>query len=130
MKAHRDFYKLIEEICGRDARYKPDAYEFVMQALHSTQARLKRRGHLQGGELLEGIRSLIIDQYGPMAGTVLRHWGVSSTLDFGHIVFNMVENRILSRTEEDSLEDFRDVYTFEDAFGHVLRDMPLDLTDA
>lgn len=127
MKAHRDFYRLVEEIYARDTRYRPDAYEFVMQALHATQRKLKRRGHVQGVELAEGIRKFIIEQYGPMAKTVLRHWGITSTQDFGNIVFNMVDQKILATREEDRLEDFKDVYDFEAAFGNLFRDTPLTI---
>ena len=28
-----EFYDLVEEICRQDERYKPDAYEFVLQGL-------------------------------------------------------------------------------------------------
>ncbi|MCG8429894.1 MAG: hypothetical protein MJA29_01800 [Candidatus Omnitrophica bacterium] len=122
---HRDFYGLVEQIYTSDKRYKPDAYEFVMQALHFTQSKLRRRGHVHGGELLDGIRRLIIDKYGPMAKTVLEHWGIRETQDFGNIVFNMVDRRILAKTENDSPAAFKNVYDFEEAFGHVLRDSPL-----
>jgi uncharacterized repeat protein (TIGR04138 family) len=120
MPEHKDFYKTIEEICAKDNRYKPDGYEFVLQALHFTQNKLKRQGHLSGKELLEGIRDFAIEQYGPMAKTVLNHWGITETDDFGNIVFHLVEKKVLSKTETDSLDDFKDVYDFGVAFGNVL----------
>jgi uncharacterized repeat protein (TIGR04138 family) len=52
-----------------------------------------------------------------MTADVLREWGVTTTQDFGEIVFHLVEAELLSKTEEDRLEDFRDVYAFEDAFN-------------
>jgi uncharacterized repeat protein (TIGR04138 family) len=127
MKVHKDFYQVIEEIYQHDNRYKPDAYEFVMHALYFTQEKCKRKGHVQGPELLGGIRQLIIDKYGPMAKTVLQHWGVNSTQDFGNIVFNMVDRKILLKTETDSPGDFKDIFDFEQAFGNVLRDTPLTI---
>ena len=123
MEEKKDFYHVVEEICARDTRYKADAYEFLLQALHFTQGKLKRDTHVNGKELLEGIRDYAIDQYGPMAKTVLNHWGIKKTADFGHIVFNMIENKLLSKTEEDSMEDFRDVYDFDSAFGNVFGDI-------
>ncbi len=120
--AQRDFYELIEEVYRKDGRYKPDGYEFLMQALHFTQNKLKRKGHVSGKELLEGIRDFAIEQYGPMAKTVLNHWGIKNTEDFGNMVFNLLETRVLSRTEQDTLEDFRNVYDFNAAFGNVVRD--------
>ncbi len=122
MEEKKDFYQQVEEICAQDKRYKPDAFEFVMQALAFTQDKFKRQKHVTGKELLEGIRELAIQQFGPMAQTVFAHWGIAKTRDFGNIVFLMVENKVLSKTEQDSLEDFQDVYDFEEAFGNVLRD--------
>ncbi len=129
MAEPRNFYYIIEAICADDPRYKPDAYEFVVQALHFTQKKLKKQGHVMGVELLEGIRDYAIDQFGPMARTVLNHWGICSTEDFGNIVFTMVERRVLSKTGEDSLGDFKDVYDFEHAFGNVLRDCCIQDTE-
>lgn len=122
MQRHRDFYGIVEEICANDLRYKPDAYEFLMQALTFTQEKLKRKTHVSGKELLEGIRELVIEQYGPMAKTVLRHWGITKTRDFGNIVFNMVNENLLSKTASDSIDDFKDVYDFGSVFKNILRD--------
>lgn len=122
MEEKKDFYGAVEEICGKDNRYKPDSYEFVMQALAFSQNKLKRQSHVTGAELLEGIREFVIEQYGSMAWMVLKHWGITKTGDFGNIVFNMVDKKLLSRTETDSIDDFKDVYDFKSAFGNVLRD--------
>ena len=121
MPEQNNFYQSVEEICAQDARYKPDAYEFVMQALHFTQNKITKQGHIKGRELLEGIREFAVEQYGPMSMAVLTHWGITKTQDFGNIVFNMVKKKILSKTEEDSLDDFRDVYDFQAAFGNIIR---------
>ena len=122
MKEKKDFYQVIEGIFAKDSRYKPDAYEFVMQALYFTQKKIKRQGHMSGKELLEGIRDFAVQEYGPMAKTLLYHWGISKTEDFGNIVFNMIGKKVLSKTENDSVADFRDVYDFEKTFGNILRE--------
>jgi len=108
-----DFYKKVEEIVAKDRRYKPDAYEFVMQALWFTQKKLKKTGHVSGRELLEGIRDFGLQLYGPLAKTVFKHWGIKTTEDFGAVVFNMVSCGLLGKTEEDSLDDFKNVYDFD-----------------
>jgi uncharacterized repeat protein (TIGR04138 family) len=72
--------------------------------------------HVTGQELLAGIRSYALDQYGPMTLTVLGEWGVRRCEDFGEIVFNMVENHLLAKTKKDSREDFKGGYDFEEAF--------------
>lgn len=122
MQEKEDFYRTVELICEKESRYKPDAYEFVIQALHFTQKKLKKQTHVTGKELSEGLRDFAIEQFGPMAKTVLTHWGITRTQDFGNIVFNMIDKKLLSKTEEDSITDFSDVYDFEAAFANVLRD--------
>ena len=123
MEKTRGFFEIVEALCERDTRYKPDSYEFVMQALQFTQKKLKRTGHVSGKELSEGIRQFALKTYGPMARTVLEYWGIHTTEDFGNIVFNMIAVKLFSKTEDDTLDDFRDVYRFESAFKHVVSDI-------
>ncbi len=110
------FYERVRQIIEGDPRYKSDAYEFVMQALWFTQKKFKIKGHVNGRQLLKGIKEFGLDEYGPMAKTVFKHWGITTTEDFGQIVFNMVKQGIMSKTENDSPEDFRNVYDFKEAF--------------
>jgi len=111
-----DFFEAVEEIVAKDPRYKVEAYDFVMSALNYTQSKLDKPRHITGGELLEGIREYGLDRFGLMARTVFYNWGVRRTEDFGNIVFNMVDAGVLSKTEEDSIEDFKNGYDFEEAF--------------
>jgi len=111
----------MDAICEKDPRYKPDAYEFVMQALSFTQKKLRRPKHVSGSELLDGMKELLMERYGPMALSVLHHWGIQTTEDFGHVVFNLVENKVLSKSEEDKIETFRGVYDFKEVFQRGYR---------
>ncbi|MFA5005803.1 MAG: Minf_1886 family protein [Candidatus Omnitrophota bacterium] len=117
-----EFYKTVEEIYNKDKRYKPDAYEFILQGLSFTQEQLKQPGHISGKQLSLGLRDFAVNQYGAMARAVLKHWGISETRDFGNIVFNMIENKLFSKTEEDSIDDFKQVYDFETAFKNILQE--------
>ncbi len=112
-----NFHTKIGEITNKDVRYKADAYEFVMQALWFTQKKLKKSGHITGKELLEGIKDLALEQYGPMAKTVIRHWGVNTTEDFGEIVFNMVNSGLMRKNETDTSDEFKNGYNFDKAFN-------------
>jgi len=55
-------------------------------------------------------------RFGPMAKTVFESWGVSTTEDFGEIVFKLIEAGVLGKTDKDSREDFSDVFDFNDVF--------------
>ena len=114
---NQELDNIIENVCERDKRYKSDAYVFVLEALNFTQKKFRRLKHVTGEELLSGIRELLLEKFGPMTLSVLRHWGVKKTEDFGNIVFNLVSNKVLSRTEEDTVESFKDGYDFKEAFG-------------
>jgi len=116
------FHDLVEEICGKDKRYKPDAYEFILRGLTFTQGKLKRKAHVSGPELARGLRDYAVDQYGALAARVLSHWGINNTRDFGNIVFNMIGHKLLSKNEKDCLADFNAVYDFDEAFANLLTD--------
>jgi len=111
-----DIRRRIEKIAGKDRRYKADAYEFVMEALRFTQNSLDRKGHVSGHELLDGIKEYGIKQYGPMLRTVLEYWGIRDTAAFGDIVFNMIDEGMFGKENDDSPEDFKNVYDFDSAF--------------
>ena len=112
---------IIEMIREKDPRYKEDAYAFVMESLNYTQRRLGRSKHVTGEELLEGMKELLIQKFGPMTLMVLKHWGIEKTEDFGNIVFNLVTNKVLSKTDEDNIESFKNRYDLRQVFGDGYR---------
>lgn len=111
-----DIIKKLDRITQKDKRYKIDAYEFVLEALSFIQKKTKRKGHISGQELLLGIKEYALSQFGGLSRTVLEHWGIKTTEDFGEIVFNMIQENLLYKTEKDSKEDFKGVYDFQEAF--------------
>jgi uncharacterized repeat protein (TIGR04138 family) len=116
------FEEVLEIILSKDARYHRDAYFFLREALdhtHTAMGKETRSGqnrHVTPAQLLEGIREFALEQYGPMALTVLAEWNIRSCKDFGEIVFIMVEHSLLAKTEKDSREDFEGGYDFYEAF--------------
>lgn len=117
-----NFDEELEKIVNKDRRYTHDAYLFVREALDYTQKMLGRPSkddvprHVSGRQLLDGIREFALQQFGPMSLTVLHEWGIRRCDDFGEIVFNMVENSLLAKTDDDSREDFKGGYDFDEAF--------------
>ena len=69
--------------------------------------------HVTGQELCRAISSLALEQYGYMAKCVLNSWGVYRTVDFGNIVFNLIEIGQMKKTDRDKLEDFENVFDFD-----------------
>jgi uncharacterized repeat protein (TIGR04138 family) len=115
------FDKVLAKIQAKDPRYHREAYLFVREALDHTQKAIakeprNRIRHVTGQELLEGIRQFALQQFGPMAKAVFAEWGIHCCKDFGEIVFNMVEEDWLAKTNKDSRADFEHGYDFDEAF--------------
>lgn len=118
MANERDDEQKLAQIILRDDRFGREAYRFVQEGLEFTVQRRGRKGHVTGRELVEGLRDLARERFGLMARTVLNQWGVTQTADFGDIVFNLVEEQIMSKQDSDTRDDFENVYDFEEAFDH------------
>ena len=131
------YHPKLAEVVRRDPRYAYEAYEFVFEALTHSQKLLGRlppqapvaeaepNHHVTGPELLEGVRDLALREFGLMARTVLRLWGINRTGDVGEIVFNLVEANLMSKTDSDCRADFQDLYNLDEALVHDFR-IPLN----
>jgi uncharacterized repeat protein (TIGR04138 family) len=123
-----DFEASVEKIVKKDPRYHRDAYLFVREALTHTQKAVGKaskseerkpggqKRHVTGQELLAGIRDYGLAQFGPMTMHVFNEWGLYRCEDFGEIVFNLVENDLLRKTDQDRRADFTPGYDFFEAF--------------
>jgi uncharacterized repeat protein (TIGR04138 family) len=107
--------------------YAPAAFAFVREGLGYTSDMFTATEqesfaldeldmHVSGQQLCMGLRDYAIERYGLLAPVVLNHWGVHRTEDFGALVFLMVELELLRTSPQDSEEDFRAVFQFDDAF--------------
>ena len=115
------FAEALDSILASDARYQGGAYVFLRDALDFTTKQQKKiKGatvrHVSGPELLEGVRQYALKEFGPLVITVFDNWGIHSCEDIGNMVFNLIGAGIFGKTEEDSIEDFRNVYDFEEVF--------------
>jgi uncharacterized repeat protein (TIGR04138 family) len=120
-----DWHKLAKDAGG----YSPQVFEFVRDGLQhaSEMAATSRQGeivedesrHVSGQELCLGLRDLAIRRYGPLARTVLGHWNVKGTDDFGKVVFALIDIGILRKTDDDCQDDFVGVYDFDEAFAEA-----------
>jgi uncharacterized repeat protein (TIGR04138 family) len=116
-----------DELIRRDPRYAYEAYEFLFEALRHTQEVLGRVPpadaspeedyHVSGPELLDGVRDLALREFGLMARTVFRMWGIDRTADIGELVFNLIEAGLMSKTSDDDRADFVDVYDLDEALS-------------
>jgi len=133
----------VTQLLKEDPRYQLEAYQFVREALTYAQEVMagaddSRKGeghaagslpeevtevdrHLTGQQLCEAIRRYALEQFGYMAQVVLKSWGVTSTGDFGEIVYNLIRIGFMKKSETDRREDFDSVYSFDHAFRKKFR---------
>ena len=110
--------KVLAELQERNPRFHRRAYIFLIDALHGVIAGMDERRHISGQELVEGVRGLAMQRFGPLARTVLEYWGINTTDDLGEIVFALVDIGVLVKQEQDRPEDFQDLFDFEEVFEH------------
>lgn len=108
--------------------YPAAAFRFVVDGLGFTTDRavgqyaseglpLPDMHHVSGQQLCLGLREFAIERFGMLAPCVLRHWNIARTEDFGRIVYALIEVGRLTRSTEDSIDDFHAVFDFEEAFS-------------
>ncbi|MCC6651055.1 MAG: hypothetical protein IT348_07900 [Candidatus Eisenbacteria bacterium] len=126
MSGETAFWDAVDALREREVRYAREAYGFVVGALSATVQALPEerradtaRRHLSGGELVDGIIGMAREEFGAMAPTVFREWGVLSSEDVGRIVFQLVECGQLSAREEDTMADFRSRCDLLESLAHV-----------
>ena len=114
------FEQSVVSILKRDKRFAPHAYFFLKDALDFTVKRIaETRGgqtrHVSGPELLEGFRDFSLEQFGPMASTLMTEWGVRKCQDVGDMVFHLIEEQAFGKQESDRREDFSEAFDFEES---------------
>jgi len=115
--------KSLEQI-AKESEYPIEAFQFVreglqytVQQIHGKDAQQDKQRHIGGRQLCHGLHKIALQRWGLLAQEVLRRWNVTSTMDFGSIVFAMIEHGWMMKTDQDRLEDFLDVYDFNKMFN-------------
>jgi uncharacterized repeat protein (TIGR04138 family) len=121
------------EVAMADPRYSVEAYEFLCQALAYTQqfistpkaeASSAEKGeihHVSGQQLCEGIRRFGLEQFGLMTPVVFKCWGIRGSIDFGKMVYHLIDSGLWHKSENDSLSDFESCFDLDRDFeaNHV-----------
>ena len=115
--------KTIEDIAREDGRYDARALKFVFEGLAQTVEKFRQQHdpedmprHISGQELAWGLAEVAQIRWGRLAGMVLSSWNLTTTRDFGEIVYLMIDNGWMTSQETDTIEDFDDVFDFTDVF--------------
>jgi len=116
--------KSLSEVVESVGVYPMEAFHFVQQGLAFSVDQIHagnvpaepEQRHISGQQLCEGLRQFALTKWGMLARTVLTRWQITSTMDFGRIVFALIDAGHMQKTDRDRIEDFRNVYDFKSAF--------------
>ncbi len=118
--------KLWQSLRAAAPNYAPEAFRFIQDGLAHTAKMIHGEAnapsesrHVSGQQLCLGLRDFAVQQYGLLAKVVLNRWNIRKTDDFGRLVFAMIDAGLMRKTDEDSFEDFVNVFDFEEAFETV-----------
>lgn len=95
--------------------------EPVMDAIEEAGGTEKLNRHIGGSQLCWGLRDYALRRWGMLARTVLESWNVRCTSDFGRIVFAFIDFNMMQSQTDDKLEDFQEIYSFDEAFDDPFR---------
>ncbi|HOK41044.1 MAG TPA: hypothetical protein PLD27_08410 [bacterium] len=132
MSNEMDIKIIINNICENDKRYKAGAYLFILSALeYYINFKIKERRHISGKELSFAVYELALKEFGILAKEVLNNWGIYKTEDIGNIVYILINEKVLSKTESDRIEDFYNVFDFDEMFNEreILRNTIKKVTE-
>ena len=101
--------KTLEQVVKADGRYPPEAFQFLQETAPG-------EGHVTGQEICRRLKAKAIERWGLLARVVLGKWGVTATIDFGNMVYLLIEHEFWRKSPTDTIGDFRDVFEFEEAF--------------
>ena len=113
----------------KDALFNPVSYPFVYQGLQFCSQAFPD-SDLCAKVICEGLRLYTFQEFGRLSHHVLTEWGLHSSLDFGKIIFSLIDKKILDADENDKLENFRDIYHFIDTFKLPQTHLNLTIADS
>ena len=118
--------KSVEEVIHADGRYPPEAYSFLHEGLaravrktYADGESMSGRHHVTGRQMCSALRNLAAERWGMLAPTVLASWNIHATIDFGHMVYLLIKHSFMHKTDQDSINDFADVFDLSAVFKNV-----------
>jgi len=109
------FMDAVHAVILRDPRYDIGAYYFLKDALDFTVKRVMdgnegEHRHVSASELIYGFRDLALQEFGPMASTLMNEWNLKTCNDIGVMVFLLIEEGAFGKQDSDTPEDFSSIF--------------------
>lgn len=97
--------------------YPAEAFFLMMNALQTPMQSTFVQTHSDAEQLCHRLRTEALRAYGSNAQKQLADWGIRSTKDFGVIIYTLIDKGLAQKSEQDSIEQFDNVFDFDEAFA-------------
>ena len=116
------FMDAVKSVISLDQRFDIGAYYFLKDALDFTVKRAMdsndgQHRHVTASELLHGFRDLALQEFGPMASTMMSEWGVTECSNIGDMVFKLIEEGVFGKQDSDTPEDFANIFPLQETLA-------------
>ncbi|BDS07952.1 hypothetical protein NT6N_29920 [Oceaniferula spumae] len=120
------FMDAVKSVISNGSKFDIGAYYFLKDALDFTVKRAMENNdgehrHVTASELLYGFRDLALQEFGPMASTMMSEWGLETCSDIGNMVFQLIEEGAFGKQDSDTPEDFIDIFPLHETLAAPYR---------
>lgn len=115
------FMEMLFSIKEKNGKYPEKAYLFafkILKDLAKNNKNQQKSENIKAANLLITFRNYALNEFGPMTASVLQEWNICSCRDLGNVIFDLVNAGVLEKDETDRIEDFEEIYDFNEAFIH------------
>lgn len=115
------FMEMLFSIKEKNVKYPEKAYLFafkILKDLAKNNKNQQKSENIKAANLLITFRNYALNEFGPMTASVLQEWNICSCRDLGNVIFDLVNAGVLEKDETDRIEDFEEIYDFNEAFIH------------
>ncbi|MBR0457676.1 MAG: hypothetical protein IJJ26_00425 [Victivallales bacterium] len=125
-KNDKELNAVIRDLSQQPPFFAPEAYFFLLDSLAFAMGKHSRSRHeqIRAADLTRAAATLALNKYGPFAKMVWNRWGLSCTMDWGQIVFRLADKKVLALSSQDKIEDFENVFDFDDVLTRPFRAEP------
>lgn len=112
---------MLFSIKEKNGKYPEKAYLFafkILKDLAKNNKNQQKSENIKAANLLITFRNYALNEFGPMTASVLQEWNICSCRDLGNVIFDLVNAGVLEKDETDRIEDFEEIYDFNEAFIH------------
>jgi len=108
--------KILNRLQKRPGRYSYpyEAYQFIILGLEFLLLKSGYSQHTKAKTICLNLVDFAHHQFGPLAWHVLQKWGLRTTNDLGNVVYELIDMKILAKSESDSPQDFTGLFSIEE----------------